>query len=398
VRHPSRRDAVRVASIPAGHPYVVGLGLAAAGAVLLPDPPVPGAPSGRWWPPVMLDPEWLTAHATEFDLMHVHFGVESVSLVSLGRVLDALRRAGRPLVLTVHDLTHPQLEDQSHHLAQLDLLIPASDALITLTPGAAREIDARWGRSVHVIGHPAMRWPPSPPPARPSVASPDPRAAPVIGIHLRDLRPGVDGPGSVAVLAGALTSLRAGGVAVRGQVWLHDHVRDTAASLEVQRQCAESEWIDLVQAPRPDDRGLEAQLAGLAVSVLPYRHGTHSGWLELCYDLGVPVAGPAFGHFADQHPDPGVYRSFAPADPADPASLADAVAGLLSLPEAVPGSPARADAVTARGLERRRAQPAIAAAHVALYRALLDERPGGTDPARRVALPPCRPCRHAGLT
>jgi hypothetical protein len=362
VRNPSRRDAVRVASIPAGHPYVVGLGLAAAGIALLPDPPVPGAPSGQWWPPVMLDPDWIAAHTDEFDLMHVHFGVESLSVVSLERVVDALRRTARPLVSTVHDLTHPQLADQHHHLAQLDLLIPAAAGLITLTPGAAREIDARWGRAAQVIAHPAMRSPAGVGSSR-SAGSP-----PVVGLHLRDLRPGVDGPGSVTVLAGAIATVRADGVPVRARVWLHDHVRDEAAALEVHRRCSESEWIDLVQAPRPDDGDLEAQLAGLAVSVLPYRHGTHSGWLELCYDLGVPIAGPAFGHFADQHPDPGFYRSFAARDPL---SLADALSRLLAVPEAVAGSPARADVVTARAHERRRAQPGIAAAHVALYRSLL---------------------------
>ena len=32
-------------------------------------------------------------------------------------------------------------------------------------------------------------------------------------------------------------------------------------------------------------------LSSLDVSVLPYRFGTHSGWLEACYDLGTTVAG-----------------------------------------------------------------------------------------------------------
>jgi hypothetical protein len=312
----------------------------------------------------MLDAGWITAHAEEFDVMHVHFGVESLPPASLERVLDALRTAGRPLVYTVHDLTHPQLAaaDQARHLVQLDLLIAGAGALITLTPGAAREIESHWGRPAHVIGHPAMRTGLPPP------VDVDRKAAQVVGVHLRDLRPGVDGPGSVALLAGALDRLHAEEVRVRGQVWMHDRVRDASAAGEVRRICAGADAIGLVQAPRSTDAGLEAQLAGLAVSMLPYRHGTHSGWLELCVDLGVPVVGPAFGHFADQSPDPAAYRSFIPGDPA---SLTDALTPLLASPVAVPGSLARARAIAAAADRREREREAIVAAHVAVYRSLL---------------------------
>jgi hypothetical protein len=312
----------------------------------------------------MLDAGWITAHADAFDVMHVHFGVESLSSAALERGLRALRAAGRPIVYTVHDLTHPQLAaaGQARHLAQLDLLITGAGALITLTPGAAREIESRWGRSAHVIAHPAMRT------GLPPVAGVDRNAVPVIGVHLRDLRPGVDGPGSVALLAGALDRLRADGVRVRGQVSMHDRVRDATAADEVRHVCAAADEIGLVQASRSTDAGLEAQLAGLAVSMLPYRHGTHSGWLELCVDLGVPVVGPAFGHFADQSPDPAAYRSFVPGDPA---SLVDALTPLLASPVAVPGSLDRTRAITAAADRRERDREAIVAAHVAVYRSLL---------------------------
>jgi hypothetical protein len=82
----------------------------------------------------------------------------------------------------------------------------------------------------------------------------------------------------------------------------------------------------------------------------------------------VPVAGPAFGHFADQSPDPAAYRSFVPGDPA---SLAGALAALLASPVAVAGSPARAHAIAAAADRRERDREAIAAAHVAVYRSLL---------------------------
>jgi 2-oxoglutarate dehydrogenase E1 component len=51
-----------------------------------------------------------------------------------------------------------------------------------------------------------------------------------------------------------------------------------------------------------DDDALWDYLASLDVSVLPYRFGTHSGWLEACRDLGTAVVAPTCGHYADQGP------------------------------------------------------------------------------------------------
>jgi len=50
------------------------------------------------------------------------------------------------------------------------------------------------------------------------------------------------------------------------------------------------------------DAELWTYLAGLDVSVLPYRFGTHSGWLEACRDLGTTVIVPSCGYFAEQGP------------------------------------------------------------------------------------------------
>jgi hypothetical protein len=38
------------------------------------------------------------------------------------------------------------------------------------------------------------------------------------------------------------------------------------------------------------------------VSVLPYRFGTHSGWLEACHDLGTVVLAPDCGFYRQQRP------------------------------------------------------------------------------------------------
>ena len=36
--------------------------------------------------------------------------------------------------------------------------------------------------------------------------------------------------------------------------------------------------------------------------MLPYRFGTHSGWLEACFDLGTTVVAPSCGFYAQQRP------------------------------------------------------------------------------------------------
>jgi hypothetical protein len=50
------------------------------------------------------------------------------------------------------------------------------------------------------------------------------------------------------------------------------------------------------------DEELWAYLESLDVSVLPYRFGTHSGWLEACHDLGTTVLAPTCGYFREQRP------------------------------------------------------------------------------------------------
>jgi hypothetical protein len=104
------------------------------------------------------------------------------------------------------------------------------------------------------------------------------------------------------------------------------------------------------------------------VCVLPYAHGTHSGWLELCWDLGVPVAAPAVGHYGDQHRD-GSVATFGDDD------LPDALRALAAAPTSTrAGTPERAAQVRERRADRDRTDAVVRAAHAGLYRRLLAER------------------------
>ncbi|PWD49934.1 hypothetical protein C8046_03785 [Serinibacter arcticus] len=349
----------RVVSVPAGHPYVKSLGIDGDGVLRPPDPlPDPAEPT-RWWPPVVLDASWIRANADTFDVLHVHFGTESLPPGRLAAALDALAEVGRPLVHTVHDLTNPQLTDQAAHEADLALLLARADAVITLTDGAAAEIERRWGRTAVVVPHPAIV----------AVDAATPRGRPseaiTVGVHLRDLRPGIDGVGAVRTLLAGLDALRDAGVVAVGRVVVNDRVREPAILAEITTLVTGRDDVALEVRARVSDADLEAEVADLDVALLPYRHGTHSGWVELCHDLGVGVVGPVAGQWHRQHPE-----EFVPLTMGDGASCAaavvDAVAG-----GARPGSAERRDLVARRAAARAVERVAVARAHAAVYAGVL---------------------------
>lgn len=355
-------DVVTVASAPAGHPYALRIS-AAPGIRLLPDPPVPGAPDGVWWPPRVLDSAWIEANRTAAHLLHIHFGTESFSPAQLASAIRAARTAGWPVVFTAHDLEHPQLGDQSAYSEQLEVLVRSADTVITLTEGAASVIAERWDRRALVIPHPSVLAPDA------GIPRVDTSNEVLIGLHLKDLRPNVDGPGTVGMLLESAARMRGAGVPVATEIRLHHRVRDEAARDEVRRLCANDEDATLVEHERLSDAELVVALSRLDAYVLPYRHGTHSGWLELCWDLGVPVAAPSVGHYAEQHTD----GSVTVYQPGHAAALTDALTALVASETATrAGTPERVAVCAARRDTRRRNDASAAAAHAMLYRALLD--------------------------
>lgn len=375
---------IRVAHIPGAHPYArhlssahgTGTGSAHGAEVvspsveIVPDVIPFDRPAGTWWPPVMFGPDWIRDNAQSFDVMHVHFGFESFDVDHLDGTLRALSEVRRPLVFTVHDLQNPQLTDQTAHDRALDVLVPGADRLTTLTDGAAREISARWSREVTVIPHPHVLEFDNR--AVDDVADPTGNDTAVVAMHLKDLRPNIDAVRATRTLVDAVSRLRARGTDVTAEVHLSDRVRDEAMRLEVVAICADSAAVTLVEHPRLSDDGLARSLASADACVLPYRHGTHSGWLELCFDLGVPVVAPAIGHYVDQARDG---DQLAPFEPGSAESLAGALDGILrARAGALPRSVVRAE----RREVRRRDRELIAARHLALYREAIAAMPGAT--------------------
>jgi hypothetical protein len=356
---PPLQATIHVASVPAGHVYVRHLAGPAGddGVVRLPDvPPADGRlVPGGWWPPAMLDPAWVAANHERFDVFHVHFGFDAIPLEHLTATLDALDEYAIPLVYTVHDLRNPHQRCSHDHDARLGLLVERAARLITLTPGAAAVLRDRHGVDAEVLPHPHVL-----PLERLDAPRPGHDGF-VVGVHAKSLRANMDVLAVTRTLAVALEALPG----ARLQVNLHDEVSDrdswaydprTVARLRA--LAARHPHVELVEHPYFADDALWDYLAGLDVSVLPYRFGTHSGWLEACHDLGTAVVAPSCGFYAEQRPCH-VYRH--DEDGFDPATLVEAV---LAAHAAGPLAPAD----RATRLDERRH---LAIAHAALYHEVL---------------------------
>jgi len=310
---------------------------------------------GQWWPPRMLTPEWVHAHHDEFDVFHIQFGFDAQSPSHLAAVVKALRERAKPLVYTVHDLRNPHHAKRDAHDAHLDILIPQADALITLTSGAAAEIARRWTRRPRVIPHPhVVEF------ERMGVRGYRPDSRFTVGIHAKSVRACMD---PLHVIE-ALTPLSSELADLRVQVDIHHDVYDSDGLrhdhrlAEYLRSAAADGLIGLSVHDFYSDDELWCYLQSLDVSVLPYRFGTHSGWLEACYDLGTTVIAPTCGYFAEQRPcllythDEGTF---------DPDSLRSAVLCAYRNRPAWRADPA----------QRKAERALIAQAHLEVYRSVL---------------------------
>ncbi|KZF05347.1 MULTISPECIES: hypothetical protein [unclassified Rhodococcus (in: high G+C Gram-positive bacteria)] len=358
---------IRVASVPSSHAYVRHLQPVVGAApnemsvdsavIVLPDPaPARVDVPGQWWPPRLLDARWLAEQTdVHFDVLHVHFGFESFTSDELTRTVEHLRAHRQPLVLTVHDLHNPHFADSADHLRQLDVLVPAAAAVITLTAGAAAWIHDRWGVEATVVDHPHVV-----PLERMTLPRPESDSF-VIGVHAKNLRSNMD---PLAVMDAVVEAARS--------------LPDATVRLDIDEDVFESSshWyspavgaklldytsfpdVDVRVHERFDDDALWDYLSSIDVSVLPYRFGTHSGWLEACRDLGTTVVASDCGFYADQAR---VHSFRMGIDSFDPDTLVAAVRAAHA-----DRTPALDSGVRAEQRQR------IAATHAAIYSAVTKE-------------------------
>jgi hypothetical protein len=281
---------IRVASVPAAHPYVVAM-TDPDHIDLLTDPVPPGATvDGQWWPPRWLEPEYLRGRIAEIDVLHVHFGFDTTPPSVLSEVCSVLDEHRVPLVVTVHDLQNPHLTDQAIHRGRLDVLVPRASTVITLTDGAADAIRKRWRRRAVVLPHPHLL------PLDVVGAARVTRVRPVVAVHAKSLRANVD-PWPI------LDCLLAGADALSVRLDLDaDALSSPRAGAELRHRLARysAAAVDVRVHPPFTDAELVDYLHEIDVLVLPYRFGTHSGWVEACYDAGVATVVPDGRCFAEQ--------------------------------------------------------------------------------------------------
>lgn len=320
---------MRVLSIPAEHVYAQAI--LPEGVSFLPDPDI----NGNWWPHPALEASYW-AQPREVDLVHIHFGFEHRSPEQLRELVAVLPV---PLVLTVHDLDNPHLEDQSEYHESLGVLIRAASQVVTLTTAAAEVIAGRYSRNdVSVIPHPAIVL--NPPSHRPGEG---------VAVFLKSLRANVVAdPGFYREIAARVPLT----------VYVHD-AEKTRALREGLADLGVLDGLDVVVHEPMDDPQLYEAVARHAVCVLPYQRGTHSGWLEMCRDLGVSVAVPDCGCYAGQVDASEAVAEYLSGEGTDAGRAADELLARGSVPY--------------RG-DRRAELEGIKLAHAAIYRAALGAR------------------------
>jgi hypothetical protein len=114
-------------------------------------------------PSPWLDPDHLSAHAHDIDVLHLHGGYDHLTVPAMDAWTAAVRRTGVPLVVTVQDLRPPEGPDgtpmRTRHRAHLRALLTTAEVVLTLTPGVADEIADRFGRTAIVVAHPSLAAP-----------------------------------------------------------------------------------------------------------------------------------------------------------------------------------------------------------------------------------------------
>jgi hypothetical protein len=126
----------------------------------------------------------------------------------------------------------------------------------------------------------------------------------VIGIHAKSLRASMNPLPDVEAIAEVLPQMPGARLRVDAHtdVMTPVFLRYAPELAEGLRRLEAQGVLELNVHDYFSDAELWDYFQGLDLSVLPYRFGTHSGWLEACHDLGTVVAAPDCGFYAEQRP------------------------------------------------------------------------------------------------
>ena len=307
--YPAGPRPLRIATVPAVHPYLL--------AALPPEVVHLDGSGGPGELSPWLDPSYLTGHAAEVDVLHLHWGYGQLSMPQMDAWTSAVRRSGVPLVVTVHQLVPEDGASEVRHRAHLGALLATAEVVLTLTPGAADEIADRFGRTAIVVAHPSLAAP------TPGIG----RETRLVGVHLGAL----DGPEPLAVVRAALSGAVSGGGRLRVDV---DPDIDVDRWLPELAELAADGEVELGRTRTADPADVVRYLQELHVAVLPHRSRSHSSWVELCRDAGTRAVVPGGGHLSQQWSDVVPYGND-PRTGLDAGSLISAVVAALTRPASV---------------------------------------------------------------
>lgn len=312
-----------VLSIPSQHPYVRAVYPRASSrdVMVLPDPVLDPKEPERWWPHPAFTSQWWNFETTDtpwdlkqsIEAVHVHFGFEHLTVAQTQDFVAELRRRRLPLILTVHDIDNPHLAKQTQYHRQLQVLLDDAARVLTLTDAAAQRLAREFGvssRDIQVVPHPQVV------PAGTAVKPLEPAVD--VGVFLKSVRSNV-------VSDFAFYREAAAQCAKHGKklsVFVH---RDQEGS-ELFEQLSSNATIDMRAHEEFSDQELFAAISSCGAVILPYQGGTHSGWLEMCRDLSVPVAVPDTGCFSGQGDSPDALAVYATGDGAAAGQAASSLA------------------------------------------------------------------------
>lgn len=234
-----------------------------------------------------------------FDVLHIH-SLELAAEPDIEAVLDHCERDAKRVVCTVHDVTPMFSPDKAAYARQLRMVTDRKIPLLTLTEGAAADLRQLLGaqQTVTVLPHGHVlplddpRW--RTPRRRADAASavrfamyggfrPNRCVFPVVANLLFG---NLSRPATVGILTRAVSPVEL------------DTNRDLGAV--VNAALTRPDRVGLRLSPFPHDNEIADFLLSADVLVLPYRWGTHSGQLELAFDLGVLPVAADVGHLREQ--------------------------------------------------------------------------------------------------
>ncbi|GAB2481238.1 hypothetical protein GCM10027063_24220 [Promicromonospora xylanilytica] len=275
--------------LPASTPYarkLDGGGIEAVNGQTLPDgATVPAAVSARW----------LVEHRplNWVDVVHLHH-VEFEAIDDLERLLSECRDAGVHVVHTVHDLramfgSQEALEERFRLLAKADV------EWVTLTPGAAAEVDHVVGSPCHatVVPHGFVVHPDD------VVRAERPSQPSTRYLLFGATRPNREQLATVVNWSLAAQPDDSLQLLMRGISPTHLADRDDVYRL-IDTARSDSR-IEVTMRGYPTDTEITTAAHAADALLLPYLWGTHSGQLELAFDVGLLPVVSRVGFLDQQH-------------------------------------------------------------------------------------------------